>query len=88
MSAITGEGLDAVGKAIEDILATGSEVIELTLSPEAGAARAWLFEHGEVGAEKPVNGDGGDIVMSVRMSSANLARFRRLFPAADHKEAH
>lgn len=87
-SAVTGEGLDAVGKAIEDILATGSEVIELTLSPEAGAARAWLFEHGEVGAEKPLNGDGGAIVMSVRMSSANLARFRRLFPAADRSAAH
>lgn len=87
-SALTGEGLDAVAKAIEEAIAGGSEVVELTLAPSAGAARAWLFEHGEVGAEEPVNGAGGDVVMSVRMSSANIARFLRLFPAAARGAAH
>jgi GTP-binding protein HflX len=79
VSAVTGAGLDALVHAVDDRLAAGSAVISIKLPAAAGAARAWLHEHGEVVAERPHN-DTGESVIVARMAPSNVARFERLFP--------
>ena len=48
VSAITGEGIDALGAAIEVRLAAGRVLIELVLEAADGAGVSWLHRHTEV----------------------------------------
>jgi GTP-binding protein HflX len=48
VSAMTGEGIDALATAIEERLAEGRVVIELELDPADGAGVSWLHRHTEV----------------------------------------
>ena len=48
VSAITGEGIDALGAAIEARLAAGRVLIELVLDAADGAGVSWLHRHTEV----------------------------------------
>ena len=48
VSAVTGEGIDALGAAIEARLAAGRVLIELVLDPADGAGVSWLHRHAEV----------------------------------------
>ncbi len=74
VSAITGEGLDALRAAIETRIGADMEVAEYVLPPEDGARLAWLYEHGEVigrqDAEKAIR-------VTVRLLPADRARFER-----------
>ncbi len=74
VSAITGEGLDALKAAIDERIAAGMEVADYAIAPEDGARLAWLYEHGEV-----VNrhDDDAAVHVRVRLLPADRARFER-----------
>jgi GTP-binding protein HflX len=74
VSALTGDGLDVLRAALDARLAAGMETLDLTIPPSDGASLAWLYEHGEVLARA----DADDAIrLSVRMTSANRARFEQ-----------
>ncbi|MGI3167595.1 GTPase HflX [Pseudooceanicola sp. C21-150M6] len=73
ISAVTGQGLEPLLKAIETGLETGHVTEVLTVPFDAGRARAWLFEQGVVVSEE----QGDDAArITVRWTPAQAARFR------------
>ncbi|GLS99045.1 GTPase HflX [Sphingobium jiangsuense] len=73
-SAVTGEGVDALRRAISDRMTSGNAVHRVTLAAGDGASLAWLHEYGEVLDVR--EGEGGSLSLSVRLSDAAFARFR------------
>jgi GTP-binding protein HflX len=74
VSALTGDGLDALRAALDQRLAAGLEVAEYRLAPSDGAGIAWLYEHGEVIARDDTE---EAIRLTVRLSPAARARFEQ-----------
>ncbi len=74
VSAITGEGLPALLRAMDDRISAGMEVADYHIPASDGARMAWLYEHGEV-MERRDEEDG--VHMVVRMLAADRARFER-----------
>lgn len=74
VSAITGEGLDALRHAIDNRIAQGMDIAEYAITPEDGARLAWLYEHGEV-VER--HDDETAIHVTVRLLPGDRARFER-----------
>jgi GTPase len=74
LSARTGEGCDDLLRLLDERLAASMQVVDVTLSPEDGAALAWLYRHGEV-IERQVGDD--TIRLQVRLSAPHAARFAR-----------
>jgi GTPase len=74
VSAITGEGLDALKTAIDHRIAQGMELADYDIPPQDGARMAWLYEHGEV-VER--SDDDTSVHMKVRLLPADRARFER-----------
>jgi GTP-binding protein HflX len=74
VSAVTGEGLDALKATIDIRIAEGMELADYDIPPQDGARMAWLYQHGEV-----VERHDGDtaVHMKVRLLSADRARFER-----------
>ncbi|EQB32373.1 GTPase HflX [Sphingobium ummariense] len=72
LSALTGEGVDLLQRAIATRMTAGARVHKLRVPLADGAAIAWLHEHGEVLGSNP---DGGDMAIEVRLSDSALARF-------------
>lgn len=72
LSALTGEGVDALQRTISALLTSGAQVHQLRVPLADGAAMAWLHEHGEVIASRA---DGEDMLVDVRLSDSALARF-------------
>jgi GTP-binding protein HflX len=74
VSAITGEGLEALRLAIDARIAAGLDVAEYDIEPSDGARLAWLYQHGEV-----IDRHDGDacIHVTVRLLAADRARFER-----------
>ncbi len=72
VSAMTGEGVDRLQRAISDRLTSGHSLRELTIDAGDGAALAWLHEHGEVVS---TDGDGESLQVAVRLSDSAYARF-------------
>jgi GTP-binding protein HflX len=79
VSALTGEGIDALAAAIEARLAERRQTIELALSPADGAGLSWLYRHSEV-LEKHMR-DDGQLSVTVRADPDKAARVRARFPA-------
>jgi GTP-binding protein HflX len=79
VSALTGEGIDRLLAAIEDRLAQGRSLIELTLDPADGQGLHWLYEHAEVMSRS--DRDNG-LHLIVRVARSEVERVRRRFPAA------
>jgi GTP-binding protein HflX len=72
LSALTGEGVDDLRRAVSDRLSRGARVRTVRLSVSDGAAIAWLHQHGEVLASDA----GGEMVsLDVRISDIDWARF-------------
>jgi GTP-binding protein HflX len=82
VSAITGEGIDALNAAIEERLSAGRVLIELNLDPADGAGVSWLHRHTEV-LHKAVD-DHGRIAMTVRADPERAASVRAKFAGAFH----
>jgi GTP-binding protein HflX len=80
ISALSGEGVQALIEAAADRLRKGSVLRQITLPTGAGEAMAWLHAHGEVLEQR-----SGDLETEydVRLSDADWARFQSHFiPAA------
>ena len=84
VSAVTGEGVDALVRRLADLVDTAPPV-ELVLSPDDGRALAWLYQHGRVLDRR--QGDDGFVRLSVRLDEQALGRFERLFPDTRFKDA-
>ena len=72
VSAITGEGLDALRAAIDARIAAGMELADYAIAPQDGARLAWLYQHGEVVDRAD---DEAAVHVKVRLLPADRARF-------------
>jgi len=80
VSALTGEGVDALKRQLADILGKAHRRFELVLDSADGAALAWLHAHGDVLSEEhEAVDDRAQILISVRLDPADYERFVRLF---------
>jgi GTPase len=78
VSALTGEGLDALSAAIEERLAAGRVLIDLELDPADGAGVSWLHRHTEV-IHKALDEKSGRIAMTVRAAADRADAVRQRF---------
>jgi GTP-binding protein HflX len=78
ISAISGEGLDALRQCMAEKLRSGEVIHLIRLSAGDGSRIAWLHARGEV-LDQRMEGDA--VAMSVRLSPDNWARFQALEPA-------
>jgi GTPase len=72
ISAMSGEGVDALIERVAGKLTAGHRRYTITLDPADGAGAAWLHQHGEV-LEQRVEGEGA--VYEVRMAPRDYERF-------------
>ena len=74
VSAITGEGLEALERAIDARIAAAMELADYDIPTEDGARLAWLYRHGEV-----IDRHDADsaVHVRVRLLPADRARFER-----------
>jgi GTP-binding protein HflX len=77
VSALTGEGLDALLTTVEQRLALRRVVLDLVLDPADGAGVSWLHRHAEVMAKEMR--DDGQLGMTVRADATNAERIRGRF---------
>lgn len=74
VSALTGEGLEDLLRAIDARIVAGMELVTYDLPLSDGAALAWLYQHGEVMSRT----DNDEIAhVQVRLLPADRARFER-----------
>ena len=78
ISAVTGEGIDALLAAIEQGLLRSATLVRIVLKPEDGRARAWLHRNGEVLSDDMQ--DDASSLMTVRLKMDRLGQFRSEFP--------
>jgi GTP-binding protein HflX len=74
VSAVTGEGLEALKAALDARIASGLEQAEYAIDHHDGARLAWLYEHGEVVGRED---DDHAAHVRVRLLPADRARFER-----------
>ncbi len=74
VSAVTGEGLEALKAALDARIASGLEQAEYAIHHHDGARLAWLYEHGEVVGRED---DDHAAHVRVRLLPADRARFER-----------
>jgi GTP-binding protein HflX len=74
ISALDGEGVDALTRFMSDRLTGGNRVRHIEVAVEDGAAAAWLHEYGEVIGQDTVDGDR--IAYDVRLSDRDWDRFQ------------
>jgi GTP-binding protein HflX len=79
VSALSGEGLDALISAIEARLAQSRLTLDLSLDPSDGAGLSWLYRHAEV-LSKAMDEDGR-LAVTVRADPDQAARVRAKFPS-------
>jgi GTP-binding protein HflX len=77
VSALTGEGIEALGAAIETRLAENRQTINIALDPADGAGLSWLYRHAEVLA-KDMRADGR-LGVTVRADADKAAQVRAKF---------
>lgn len=80
VSAVTGEGVDALLNAIDSALGLADEHLSLKLAPEHADIAAWLHEHGEVVSERR-DQETGQLRIEARLSAPDAGRFRSKFAA-------
>ena len=78
-SAGTGAGIDRLLEAIDSHLGAGRQLASIVVGPADGAARAWLFERGDV--QNCLMAKNGSETISVAMDDADWSRFRARWPA-------
>ena len=74
VSALTGDGLPALLRAMDDRLSAGMQVATYLVPSADGAGLAWLYEHGEVVDRDDVE-DGAQV--TVRLRPEDRVRFER-----------
>ncbi len=76
ISAATGEGIDRLLRAIEDRLASGRSLVELTLDAGDGRGLHWLYEHAEVMSWRD---EEAGLRLTVRVAADQIERIKRRF---------
>ena len=79
VSAVSGEGIDALTRAIETRLGESRQTLSLSLDPADGAGLSWLYRHAEV-LSKEMDEDGR-LAVTVRADPDKAARVRAKFGA-------
>ncbi len=87
VSAITGEGLDALSAAIETRLAAGRVLIELVLDAADGAGASWLHRHTEV-IHRASDETTGRVTMTVRADPDKAKAVREKFANCEWRVAN
>jgi GTP-binding protein HflX len=82
ISAVTGEGLDALLGAIELRIGLGRPSYEITVAPEDGRGLAWLHENTEMLAREAT--PEGATIVRVRVAASREGRLLARFPEARH----
>jgi GTPase len=80
VSALTGEGIDALLAAIEERLALGRPSYEVAVAPEDGEGLAWLHANTEI-LDREVT-DEGRTLARIRLTPGKEPRFLSRFPQA------
>jgi len=83
VSAVTGEGIEALTAAIEARLGAGRVLIELQIDPADGAGVSWLHRHTEV-LHKAMDENSGRLAMTVRAAPDRADAVRAKFARAGH----
>jgi GTPase len=78
VSALSGQGIDDLVKAIEARLGLRRVVLDLVIDPADGAGMSWLYRHTEV-MEKSL-GDNGKMAMTVRVDPTRTETVKAKFP--------
>jgi GTP-binding protein HflX len=79
VSAVTGEGCDALLAAVAGMV-DEAEPVEVLAPPGEGAAIAWLYRHGRVIERE--EGNDGAVRLSVSLTPQALGQFEQQFPQA------
>ncbi len=85
LSAVTGEGTDALLAAIERGLLRSATKVSVLLRPQDGRARAWLHRNGEVLTDEMQ--DNATSIMIVRLKTDRLGQFQAEFPSIEIEPA-
>ncbi len=80
VSALTGEGLDALAQAIEERLSSGNARYAVRIAPEDGEGLAWLYANTEVMSREA--GAAGETDVIARVPPERLERLLKRFPEA------
>jgi GTPase len=78
ISALNGEGIDRFQALVSGRLTVAHRLRQISVDPANGAAQAWLHAHGEVVGEAL---DAGQMVIDIRLSDADFARYQTRFLA-------
>ena len=79
LSALTGEGCEALLALLDERLSAARTVQEYALPLADGSAIAWLYDHGEVLSRQ--DGEDGIARLTVGLDPADVARFARRQPS-------
>jgi GTP-binding protein HflX len=85
VSALTGEGTDALLLAMETAVTRDFAPASLVLAPSAGKALHWIYENCEVLSRSAT--ESGAVALDLRVPAAKRARFDRIAAEA-HDAAH
>jgi GTPase len=80
VSAITGEGTEALVAAIETRLSASRQTLSIALDPADGAGLSWLYRHSEV-LSRDMREDG-NLAVTVRADAKNAEIMRRKYSVA------
>jgi GTP-binding protein HflX len=80
LSAITGEGSEALVAAIEARLCEARQTLSISLDPADGAGLSWLYRHSEV-LSRDMREDGS-LAVTVRADAKNADIMRRKYTVA------
>ena len=79
VSALTGEGIEALDAAIEWRLSEKRQTLSLSLDPADGAGLSWLYRHSEV-LDRAM-GEDGRLAVTVRADAKNAEIVKRKYAA-------
>jgi GTP-binding protein HflX len=80
VSALSGEGTDALVDAVEARLSEGRQMLSVSLDPSDGAGLSWLYRHSEV-LSRDMR-DDGRLAVTVRADAKNADIVRRKYAAS------
>lgn len=75
ISALTGQGIDALLKTLSDFLYAHARLHKLEVSMSDGRRLAWLYQHGDVLSQME---EGDKIILDVRLSPTAFGRYELL----------
>ncbi len=81
VSAVTGEGVDALLEGVEKRLSARHTHLTLTLEGSDGEGLSWIYANTQVLGRKDT--EAGDVALDLKVAPERLERFQRRFPTAN-----